>query len=123
MNLVITQLYIRMFIVACSTVLLVLSACSNHTSGLTSEFAKTSASQQELPVTGKVVDAIQAGGYTYMELSHNGSRFWIASRIIRVQTNDTVSWDSPTLVLDYTSFALNREFAKIYFVKNIRVDQ
>jgi len=113
----------RILRVVSTALLAALLGCSNHSSGLASNANQASKAEQGLPATGKVIDAIQAGGYTYMELSNNNNRFWVAAKLVRVQPNDTVSWDSATTVTNYTSFALNREFSKIYFVKNIRVAQ
>jgi len=100
-------------------ILVVATGCSSHSNG--SKSSAQSLSNQGQPVTGKVIEAIQGGGYTYMELEHNGKQFWIASRIVRVEPNDIVSWENESAVTNYTSYALNRRFDEIYFVKALRI--
>jgi hypothetical protein len=72
-------------------------------------------------LSGKVVNAIRGGGYTYLHLDNHGEKFWVASSVINVKRNDTVSWEGGTVMTNFTSYALNKRFDEIHFVNAIKI--
>lgn len=73
------------------------------------------------PLSGKVVNAIRGGGYTYLHLEKEGQKFWVASSVINVKRNDTVAWEGGTVMTNFTSYALNKQFDEIHFVKAVKI--
>ena len=49
----------------------------------------------QLPKNGKVVKAMHAGGYTYMQVEKDGKEFWIAATMMNVKRDDYVRWADP----------------------------
>ncbi|WP_455223067.1 hypothetical protein [Kaarinaea lacus] len=71
--------------------------------------------------SGKVVNAMRGGGYTYIQVENHGEQFWIASSVINVQRNDIVAWENGSVMTNFTSYALNRKFEEIHFVRSITI--
>jgi len=119
-----------------STLLLLslLSACSKDKSEQTQAAAPATATsapnnatatpqslQGNIPKSGKVVKAMHAGGYTYMEMESSGHVFWIAANMMNVNRNDQVAWSDAALMKNFKSPSLRRTFDEILFVSNARV--
>lgn len=68
------------------------------------------------PRQGKVIKAMHAGGYTYMQIENDGKQFWIAATMLNVQRNDKVSWSDAAVMKNFTSSSLRKTFDKILFV-------
>ena len=81
---------------------------------------------QELPPgmaahKGKVLQKIDAAGYTYLEVEEKGRKLWIAVLKTDVAKGDIIEIpESPTMV-NFTSKTLNRTFDEILFAAGIRV--
>ena len=81
---------------------------------------------QELPPgmaahKGKVLQKIDAAGYTYLEVEEKGRKLWIAVLKTDVAKGDMIEIpESPTMV-NFTSKTLNRTFDEILFAAGIRV--
>lgn len=98
-----------------------LGACSDFFNESKAIDPPKSEKVQGPPTTGKVVNAMRGGGYTYMHLENNGEQFWVASSVINVKRNDIVAWEGGAIMTDFTSFALNRRFEEIHFVNSIKI--
>ena len=98
-----------------------LYSCSDFSSESKSKDPPRNQQVQGPPTTGKVINALHGGGYTYMELESSGRQFWIASRVIHIKRNDIVSWEGGSVMTNFTSHALNRKFDEIHFVNTIRI--
>jgi len=71
------------------------------------------------PNTGKLVQAIQAGGYTYGEVEGpQGQRIWIAGGQIDAQPGDMVQWGQYAVMHNFNAKSLNRTFDNILFVNS-----
>ena len=69
------------------------------------------------PNSGKVLQLLQGGGYTYAEVElGNGEKVWIAGGQIQVQTGDTVQWGDSAVMTNFASKSLGRTFDRILFV-------
>lgn len=98
-----------------------LQGCTDFFNESKSKDHARSDTTQGPPLSGKVVNAIRGGGYTYMHLENDGQEFWIASSVINVKRNDTVRWEGGTVMTNFTSYALNKQFDEIHFVNAIKI--
>lgn len=70
---------------------------------------------------GKVVETMNASGYTYVQVEENGQKIWVAVMETKVKTGDVVEFpDSPPMI-NFQSKSLNRVFDKIIFAPGLRV--
>lgn len=76
-----------------------------------------------IPKNGKVIKAMHAGGYTYMQLEKDGKEFWIAATMMNVKRDDYVHWADAAVMKNFTSSTLHRTFDEILFVTNVEMDQ
>lgn len=82
---------------------------------------------QEIPAgvghKGKVVDTMNAAGYTYVQVEENGQKLWVAVLETKVKPGDVVEFpDSPPMV-NFQSKSLNRTFDKIIFAPGLRISK
>src|SRR6266540_1087362 len=68
-----------------------------------------------LPLTGKVVETMDAGGYTYVLLEKKGDKTWVAVPRMKVTVGEEVSFQPGQEMNNFTSKSLKRTFPKIYF--------
>ena len=69
------------------------------------------------PNTGKVVQLVQGGGYTYAEVeAANGEKVWLAGGQIAVKEGDAVQWGDAAVMTNFASKSLGRTFDRILFV-------
>lgn len=68
------------------------------------------------PQSGKIVQILQAGGYTYAEVDAGGQKIWIAGGPLQVKEGDSVQWGQFALMRNFASKSLNRTFEQILFV-------
>ena len=67
--------------------------------------------------TGKVLQIIQGGGYTYAEVDTGaGKKVWIAGSPIQVKSGESVQWGDYSVMQNFSSKTLNRTFDEILFV-------
>ncbi|MGD8558950.1 MAG: hypothetical protein PVF34_00425 [Gammaproteobacteria bacterium] len=107
--------------IAILAVILIPIGCSDFFSESKSKTQPPSETTQGPPTRGKVMNAMQGGGYTYMKLENNGETFWVASSIINVKRNDIVTWEGGSVMTEFQSYALNKQFDEIRFVTSIEV--
>lgn len=69
------------------------------------------------PNSGKVVQLLQGGGYTYAEVeTSNGEKVWLAGGQIEVKVGDAVQWGDAAVMTNFASKSLGRSFDRILFV-------
>jgi hypothetical protein len=73
-------------------------------------------------LAGKVLETMDAGGYTYVLVDAGTNQFWAASVQFPVRTNDTVKVRDAMPMKDFQSKTLKRKFPMIYFAGSIAVD-
>jgi hypothetical protein len=59
---------------------------------------------------------MDAGGYTYAQLDHGGTKIWVAGPETKLVVGTTLSKMAGQLMTDFRSNTLNRTFDQIYFV-------
>lgn len=80
---------------------------------------KTMAEAMSNDLSGKVVETMDAGGYTYVNLEQNGKKVWVALPVTKVQVGDELA-ALPGMRMDkFTSKSLNRTFDVIYFSSGV----
>ena len=70
---------------------------------------------------GQGVTTMDSGGYTYIEFEENGERLWAAAPTFKVAVGDTIEFSGALPMKDFRSNKLNKTFASILFVNQVRV--
>jgi hypothetical protein len=71
------------------------------------------------PGTGKVLETMDAGGYTYVRVDLLGAEAWAAGPKAVVKVGDTVTLPGGMPMENYHSATLDRTFPVVYFVPSI----
>ena len=81
--------------------------------------------QVEIPAgaghKGKVVEAVNASGYTYVQVEENGQKLWVAVMETNVKPGDIVEFPDSSPMVNFKSKSLNRTFDKIFFAPGLRI--
>ena len=72
-------------------------------------------------VNGTVVETMNTGGYTYVQVDTGKEKIWAAAPEFQVKVGDLVTVPTGMLMRNHHSKTLNRTFEKIYFVGKISV--
>lgn len=67
------------------------------------------------PITGKVVETINSGGYTYLLLEKDGAKTWVAIPELYITVGDQVELQGGVQMGEFASKPLNRKFDQIIF--------
>ncbi len=70
---------------------------------------------------GVVVDTLEGGQYTYVEVETPGGRYWAATPKIKVSTGDRVDVTPGSEMKDFFSPTLKRSFKIIVFTPSVKV--
>ncbi|MBO2600202.1 NrfJ [Shewanella algae] len=68
---------------------------------------------------GTVVDTMNSGGYTYVQIKEADKTFWAAGPQVAVTKGDKVQVTEQMWMTNFTSKTLNRTFDKLMFVGEI----
>jgi hypothetical protein len=66
-------------------------------------------------ISGKVVETMNAGGYTYVCVEKNGKKTWVAVPQMKVTVGSKMSFQPGSVMPNFTSKTLNRTFESIVF--------
>jgi hypothetical protein len=69
---------------------------------------------------GKVVDVLNAGEYTYIQISENGKKLWVAAMSTKVDKGDEIEFADAPVFTKFQSKILNRTFDSLIFAAGIR---
>ena len=72
-------------------------------------------SQKESALSGKVVETMNSGGYTYVLLDNEGKKTWVAVPETKVVKGSKMSFQPGAEMTNFHSKTLNRTFEKIIF--------
>ena len=75
----------------------------------------------ELTQKGKVVSAIDANEYTYIEVVQGAQTTWLAAQKMPLKKGDTIRFDSGSVMTNFHSKLLNRTFPRVTFVNRVVV--
>lgn len=82
----------------------------------------SSASSAQAGISGKVVDTMDSGGYTYVQLEQDGKKTWVAVQQMKVKKGQTMTFKPGMVMENFESKTLKRTFDKIVFSDGV-VDQ
>jgi hypothetical protein len=71
--------------------------------------------QEMSPLSGKVIETMTSGGYTYVQIEKNGQKTWVAIPATKITVGQEVSFRPGTAMGDFESKTLNRKFDNIIF--------
>ncbi|MBL9135353.1 MAG: hypothetical protein JNK85_05775 [Verrucomicrobiales bacterium] len=71
------------------------------------------------PFSGRVVETMDAGGYTYVLVEHGQEKTWVASRAFTVNAGDEVQVPGGWVMKDFQSTTLDRKFEWILFAPRV----
>jgi hypothetical protein len=66
-------------------------------------------------LSGKVVETMNSGGYTYVSLENNGKKIWVAMPETKVKVGQNVTCQAGLPMQNFTSKTLKRTFESIIF--------
>ena len=72
-------------------------------------------------ITGKVLETMDSGGYTYVQVDDGTKKVWAAGPLTPVAVGKTVTLEGGMAMQDFHSKTLDRTFDVIYFVGSIQV--
>lgn len=73
-------------------------------------------SPQEVPsISGKIVETMNSGGYTYLCIETDGKKTWVAIPETKVIVGENISLPPGYEMANFTSKTLNRTFEKVIF--------
>jgi hypothetical protein len=76
--------------------------------------------QADTSLSGKVVETMNSGGYTYVSLEKNGKKTWVAMPATAVKVGQEITCQPGAEMRNFTSKTLNRTFESIIFSGGIR---
>ena len=78
------------------------------------------ASAKKAPsLTGKVIETMDSGGYTYVNMEKDGKTLWVALPITRVKVGEEIEVRPGMQMGKFTSKTLNRTFDEILFSSGV----
>ncbi|MBU0945730.1 MAG: DNA-binding protein [Proteobacteria bacterium] len=109
------------------------AACSNADQDTkteqvtTDKAAETSATTQpdapmtnmDMPISGKILETMNTGGYTYLKVDTGSSQPWVAIPESQVKVGDEISCNPGIAMANFTSKTLDRTFDSIIFSSGI----
>ncbi|WP_333803570.1 hypothetical protein [Sulfurospirillum sp.] len=69
---------------------------------------------------GTVVDTLNGGGYTYLQIDDTKKKYWVAVEGIKVEKGTEVRFTEEMRIKDFESKTLNRKFDEIVFASNLQ---
>lgn len=73
----------------------------------------------DMPIKGKIIETMNAGGYTYLKIDTGSSQPWVAIPQSQVKVGDEVTCNPGMAMGNFTSKTLNRTFDSIVFSSGI----
>jgi hypothetical protein len=107
----------------------VLAACSNPADDAAVQPAASAPASTAAPAaapgvllgTGKVLETMDAGAYTYVRVDLGGKDVWAAGPQVSLKPGDTVTLPAGMAMREYHSATLDRTFPLVYFVDAIQL--
>jgi len=66
-------------------------------------------------VTGRLVETMNSGGYTYALVEKGSEKIWVAVSEVKIAAGSQVSFLPGMVISGFTSSSLNRTFERIIF--------
>ncbi len=68
-----------------------------------------------VPMSGKVIETMNSGGYTYVHIENKGKKTWVAVPQMKVSKGQQVSFQPGSEMINFESKTLHRKFDRIFF--------
>ena len=75
----------------------------------------TAATPKAIPLSGKILETMDGGGYTYLRLKNGNDTVWVAAPLMKVAVGQELSLIPGFEMKNFTSKALNRKFDRVIF--------
>jgi hypothetical protein len=72
------------------------------------------------PLSGKVVETMNSGGYTYVCIENSGKKTWVALPDSKITVGQMIACQPGMEMKNFTSKTLNRTFPSIIFSGGVR---
>ncbi|NOY62065.1 MAG: DNA-binding protein [Gammaproteobacteria bacterium] len=72
--------------------------------------------------SGKVIETMNSGGYTYAKVEENGDTYWVAGQQSNIAVGEEVHFTEQMWMQNFHSKSLDRTFDKVLFVTTIEGD-
>jgi hypothetical protein len=112
-------------ILAGLTAVTMATGCKKQDAPKPAEQAKPAVEQAAQPAaaakSGKVIETMNSGGYTYLQVDTGSEKIWAAAPEFAVKVGDPVVVPEGMPMANYHSKTLNRDFDLVYFVDGIMV--
>ena len=106
---------------ACVLLVVFAGGCKNNASAPATQAQPASnAAQAGDALSGKVVETMNSGGYTYVCLENSGKKTWFALPETAVKVGQEIACQPGAEMKNFTSKTLNRSFDSIIFSAGIR---
>ena len=66
-------------------------------------------------LTGKVIETMESGGYTYVQIENSGRKTWVAVPKTKIEKGSTVTFMPGAPMANFTSKTLGKTFDFIIF--------
>ena len=106
----------------CVLFFVIASGCNKKEASAPAPQAQPAANMEQAAssLSGKVVETMNSGGYTYVSLENNGKKTWVAIPATAVKVGQDVTCQPGMEMKNFTSKTLNRTFESIIFSGGIR---
>jgi len=71
-------------------------------------------------LSGKVIETLESGGYTYINIEKDGNKTWVAIPQTKVSVGQEMSFKPGSVMTNFTSKSLNRTFETIIFSSGVQ---
>ena len=68
--------------------------------------------------SGIVVDKVDAGSYSYLQLKENDKLYWVAVPKLKIENGESIYFSQYMEMIDFKSETLNRTFESVLFVND-----
>ncbi len=109
---------LALVLAACALLFLGISGCNrtkNEAAAPSPHSQAQSAVETGPALSGKVVETMDSGGYTYVSLEKNGQKTWVAMPQTKVAVGQEVTCQPGMVMRNFTSKTLKRTFDSIVF--------
>ncbi len=80
------------------------------------------ANNAALPNIGKVIEAVNVAGYSYLHVEGKERKEWIAGKAAEIKEGDVVRYSIGSIMRNFSSKSLNRTFPEIRFTSTIQLE-
>jgi hypothetical protein len=98
-----------------SVLLLIVSVNGTYAGPQKSAAEMPQMNQDMSPLSGKVVESMDSGGYTYVNIENAGKKTWVAVPKTQVKVGQNMSFQPGMVMSNFQSKTLNRTFEAIVF--------